>query len=376
MKSDFIIIGAGIAGASAAYELAGEGKVILLERESWLAYHSTGRSAAVFMETYGNKTVRGLTRGSSDFYLNPPEGFSEVPLFHSRGALFLATEEQNDLIHQQFEEMKNDIDSLEFIKSEEIKKLVPIMNNDLFKAGIYESSAKDLDAHEIHQGYIRGLNEKGGKLVMNCEVHSINQKNGVWYVSTTAGEFNAPIIINAAGAWADEIASLAGVRKIGLEAKKRTVMYIDMDEYNISKWPYVGDISETFYFKPDAGKLFFSPCDEIPITPCDAKPNDLDVAIAINTVEIATDLEVKSVDHSMAGLRSFVADRAPVVGQDAENPNFFWLVGQGGYGFQTAPALARCCHALVTGGQFPMDLEKLGVDPQSLSPNRISLERS
>ncbi len=376
VRADFIVIGAGIAGASAAFELASEGKVILLERENWLAYHSTGRSAAIYMETYGNRTVRGLTRGSLDFYSNPPEGFSEYPLIQPRGALFLGTKEQNDLIEQQYDEMKDYVKDLALLRGEEIKELIPIINTDLFTIGIYESSAKDIDTHQIHQGYLRGLKKKGGKLVTNCNVNSIRKKNGIWHVGTTAGEFNAPIIINAAGAWGDEIASLAGVRSIGLEPKKRTVLFIKLDKYEISSWPYVGDISETFYFKPDTGRLFVSPCDEIPITPCDAKPCDLDIAKAINTLEIVTDLEVRTIDHSMAGLRSFVADRTPVVGQDIEAKGFFWLVGQGGYGFQTAPALARCCRALVTGGEFPNDLKRLGVDELSLSPNRISLERS
>jgi len=374
--ADFIVIGAGIAGASAAYELAQDGKVILLEKENWLAYHSTGRSAAIFMETYGNRTVRGLTMGSSDFYANPPEGFSQSPLMHPRGALFLATDEQNDLLRRQFDDMKEYVDDLSFVQGDEIRELVPILNTDLLTAGIYEKNAKDLEAHEIHQGYIKGLARQGGRLVTGCQVSDIAHKNDQWHVATSAGEFVAPVIVNAAGAWADEVAAMAGVRTIGLEAKKRTVFFIPVDQCDISNWPYAGDISETFYFKPDAGKLFVSPCDEIPVVPCDAKPSDLDVTKAISSLEIVTNLEVKAVDHSMAGLRSFVADRSPVVGEDGKMKNFIWLVGQGGYGFQTAPALARCCRALATGAAFPADLIELGVEQLALSPERISLERS
>lgn len=374
--ADYIIIGAGIAGASAAYELADEGTVILMEREDSLAYHSTGRSAAAFMETYGNRTVRGLTKGSRPFYSNPPLGFSETPLILDRGAIFLGTSEQKALIKQQFEEMSAYVDNLQLLDSTDIKQIVPIIDVDLFKTGIYEVDAKDLDSHAIHQGYLRGLKNKGGRLLKDCDVRSLKQCGDLWRVGTTAGEFTARIIVNAAGAWADEIAALAGIKPIVLEVKKRTVFFIDMDEHKSADWPYVGDISETFYFKPDAGKLFVSPCDEIPITPCDAKPTDLDVARAVTSLEIATDLEVKKVSHTMAGLRSFVADRTPVVGPDPENSSFIWLVGQGGYGFQTAPALARCCLSLVTGGEFPNYLTALGVTKQALSPERVGLERS
>lgn len=374
-KADFIIIGAGIAGASAAYELSGEGTVLLLEREKWLAYHSSGRSAAVYMQTYGNRTVRGLTKGSLEFYSNPPADFSESPLLRSRGAVFLSTNEQNELIQQHYNDMKDYIEDLKLLNQDEISELIPIMNKDIFKAGIYEKSAMDMDANEIHQSYIRGMQRKGGRLITDCEVNSIAKKDSMWHVETTMGEFSAPVIVNAAGAWSDVVAKLAKIKPIGLEAKKRTVLFVGMDGQDISNWPYVGDISETFYFKPDAGRLFVSPCDEIPITPCDAKPNELDVAVAVNTLEIATNLVVNDIESSMAGLRSFVADRTPVVGEEKEAENFFWLVGQGGYGFQTAPALARCCKAAVTRSDFPQDLIKLGVDKDGLSPDRVSLER-
>jgi D-arginine dehydrogenase len=271
--------------------------------------------------------------------------------------------------------MKNQIENLSLINAQKINELIPIVNTEMFPIGIYEQNAKDMDANEIHQSYIRGLTKKGGEVQVQCCVTGIQQADGIWKVQTTNGDYYARIIINAAGAWGDEIARLAHVRPVGVEAKKRTVIFIDIEKYDISNWPYVGDLTETFYFKPDAGKLFVSPCDEIPVSPCDAKPNDLDIALAINTLELSTEVNVKTVSSSMAGLRSFVSDRTPVVGYDSEVSNFFWLVGQGGYGFQTAPAMAQCCKALIEGKNLPADLKKLGVVKEALSPERITLER-
>jgi len=373
---DYLIIGAGIAGASAAYELAKEANVILIEKETQLAYHSTGRSAAIYMQAYGNKTVRGLTRNSYEFYTNPPKGFSDKPLLRERGAIFLATKEQKILAEQHYKEMKNEVNNLELLEGEALRSLVPVINTDIYTSGIFEKDAMDIDTHAVHQGYINGFKGNGGTLITNCNVNSISRHNNIWCVDTTQGKIVAPMIINAAGAWADQIASLAGVRTINLEPKKRSVFYLSIDEYNTNKWPYVGDLSESFYFKPDSGKLFVSPCDEIPITPCDAKPSDLDIAIAVNNLEAVTNIEVKKVGHTLAGLRSFVADRTPVVGEDADVPGFFWLVGQGGYGFQTAPAIANCCRMLLTRNCFPESLKNLGVVEEALSPNRNSLDRN
>lgn len=373
---DYIIIGAGIAGASAAYELVNEAKVILIERESQLAYHSTGRSAAIYMQAYGNKTVRGLTKNSFEFYSNPPKGFSDTPLLKERGAIFLATKEQKELAEHHYREMKNEVDNLELLENEDLQSLVPVINTDRYITGIFEKDAMDIDTHAVHQGYINGFKEKGGNLITNCLIRSINHHDDIWCLDTTKGQFKAPMIINAAGAWADQIASLAGIKNINLEPKKRSVVYLSIEDHDINNWPYVGDISESFYFKPDSGKLFVSPCDEIPITPCDAKPSDLDIALAVNNLEAVTNIEVKKIDHTLAGLRSFVADRTPVVGEDKDAPGFFWLVGQGGYGFQTAPAIANCCRMLLTRKCFPESLKKLGVSEEALSPNRISIDRN
>jgi len=374
--TDYLIIGAGIAGASAAYELAKEASVILIERETQLAYHSTGRSAAIYMQAYGNKTVRGLTKYSLEFYTNPPKGFSDKPLLRERGAIFLATKEQKILAEQHYKEMKNDVGNLRLLEGNQLRNIVPVINTDIYTSGIFEQDAMDIDTHAVHQGYINGFKEKGGALITNCSVNSISRHNNLWSIDTTQGNIVTPMIINAAGAWADQIAGLAGVRSINLEPKKRSVFYLSIDEFNINKWPYVGDLSESFYFRPDSGKLFVSPCDEIPITPCDAKPSDLDIAIAANNLEVLTDIDVKKIDHTLAGLRSFVADRTPVVGEDTDVSGFFWLVGQGGYGFQTAPAIANCCRMLLTKKCFPDSLKNIGVLEEALSPNRISLERN
>jgi len=258
------------------------------------------------------------------------------------------------------------------LSTQQALDLVPVLRTQRAVHCLYEPDAMDVEAAGLHQSYLRGLRQRGGRVVTNCAIGSIERASGQWSVRTGDETFAAPILINAAGAWADEVATLAGVRTIGLEPKRRTALLIQPPAaLTVDRWPMVIDIGESFYFKPDAGKLLLSPADETPSAPCDAQPEDLDVAIAVDRLENATTLSVQRVTHRWAGLRSFVADRSPVAGFAPDSEGFFWLAGQGGYGFQTAPALARVAAALAMQRMLPAEIAEHGVDVETLSPRRF-----
>jgi D-arginine dehydrogenase len=356
MHADFLVIGAGIAGASVAYELSRSASVLVLEGEAQPGYHSTGRSAALFSEFYGNAAVRALSRASRDFLSAPPSGFVENALLKPRGSLFVANEEQVPA----FESLRNAPDVAQHTRdltAMQAQRLVPILKGEWLVRAMLEEHSKDVDVHALHQGYLRGMKERGAKVVSATLVQSIVREASVWRVVSGEQSFESPVVINAAGAWADAVAKLAGVLPIGLEPRRRTALLIDAPANTaIDAWPMVLDVGDTFYFKPDAGRLLLSPADETPTEPCDAQPDDLDVAIAVDRFEQATTVSVQRVRHQWAGLRSFVADRSPVIGFDSKAEGFFWLAGQGGYGIQTAPAVARLAAALLTGQQPAAEL--------------------
>ncbi|HZW11889.1 MAG TPA: FAD-binding oxidoreductase [Noviherbaspirillum sp.] len=370
-KCDFLVVGAGIAGASAAYELAAEGDVVLLEREMHPGYHATGRSAAIFLETYGNATVRALTRGSRTFFENPPEGFSEHALVSPRGALFVSTQATLPKLAAHFVAVSQLVDTVSWFDGEDLHKLLPCLPRDIWVAGVLEPQAQDLDVHAIHQGYLRGFRQRSGDLIVNADMISATYHAGAWRVETTNGIFVAPYLINAAGAWADEVAKLAGVTPVGLLPQRRTAVMLDAPT-EAQSWPYFGDIAESFYVKPDAGRLLASPCDEVTVPPSDVAPEEYDVAVIANRIETMTTLPVKRVLSKWAGIRTFAPDRTPVAGWAPGAKGFFWLAGQGGYGIQTAPAMARCCHSLITEKRVPQVLADLGVTSDALSPARFT----
>lgn len=370
---DFLIVGGGIAGVSAGYELARDGSVCVLEREDQLAFHSTGRSAAIFMETYGNPPVRALTRASRGFYGAPPEGFSEAPLTSRRGALFLADEAHLAELRAHFDAVRAALPSVRWVEGDGLARLAPCLAPGRFAAALHEPGAVDLDVHAIHQGYVRGLRARGGAVLTGAEVGGISRGGGVWTVTSTAGALSGRVLVNAAGAWADAVAALAGAPPIGLRPLRRTVILVDAPG-DVSSWPLVND-GEELYFKPDAGRLLVSPCDETSCEPCNAAAQDYDVAVAVDRLERDTTIRVAHVSHRWAGLRSFVADRTPVVGPDPAREGLVWLAAQGGYGIQTAPALARACRALTVGGVIPDDLAAFGVTAEDLSPGRPALRR-
>jgi D-arginine dehydrogenase len=368
--ADILIVGGGIAGAGAAYELAAFASVIVLEREPHCGYHSTGRSAASFTENYGGTLIRRLAIASRAFLESPPADFSGHPLLSSRGMFTIARADQLGLLQRQLAVAQTLVPSIRQIDVAAAIARVPILRPDYFAGVFEEPHSKELDVHGLHQGFLKGARARGARLVVNADVEAIERSGDEWSVATTAGTFTAPTLINAAGAWGDAIAQLAGVSPVGLVPKRRTAFLIPAPA-DIRGWPMVNDVAEEFYFKPDAGQLFVSPADATPSAPMDVFPEDLDVAAGVERFERATTVTVQRVARAWAGLRTFARDGSPVVGFDGGAEGFFWLAGQGGYGIKTSPALSRVCAALIRDRRLPADLLELGVTAAELSPERL-----
>jgi D-arginine dehydrogenase len=369
--ADIVIVGAGIAGTSAAAKLARTHRVVLLEGEDAVGYHSTGRSAALFSETYGNVPVRALTRASRPFLAGPPAGFSASPLIQPRGVLHAAGAGQASAVDAFLRQ--NDVrEKVRRVSPEEALALCPALRPQSAAAGgLYEAEAADIDVHGLHQGFLRQFREQNGRLVRSAKVTALRRDGAAWQVASTAGDFQARILVNAAGAWADPVAQLAGLAPLGIQPYRRTIALAEVAGPAIEReWPMALDVHESYYFKPDAGLLLLSPADETPVDPCDAQPLDLDVAIAVDRVEAATRWTIQRIRRAWAGLRSFAPDRTLVIGFDPEAPGFFWLAGQGGYGIQTSPAAATLAAALVRNEALPPELA--GFDPGWVSPARFA----
>ncbi|MEO5685871.1 MAG: FAD-binding oxidoreductase [Burkholderiaceae bacterium] len=368
---DFIVIGGGMAGAAAAAHLSRRGSVALLERESQAGYHSTGRSAALFSTIYGNAAVRALTRASQAFLFESPAWFTPTPLVSPRPTLFFGTPEQADMLAA----FRADADiaaNTQLIAVAHANELVPAFRPGYLGGAVLESGSADIDVAALHQGYLRQAKAAGATVVLDAEVTSIERVGARWIVDTGKGRHAAPVVVNAAGAWGDEIARLAGARPVGLRPLRRTAVLIDAPRgLACAAWPAAIAIDESFYFKPDAGRLLLSPADEEPSPACDAQPEDLEVAIAVDRFETASGAQVGKVWHRWAGLRVFSADRTPVVGFDPMAEGFFWLVGQGGYGIQSAEALGRLAAALACREGVPADLAAAGVDAGDLARSRF-----
>ncbi len=368
---DVAVIGAGMAGAAVAYELAASRSVLLLEQESHPGYHTTGRSAALFAETYGNAAIRALTAGSRRFYEQPPTGFA-APLLSPRGVVMVARPDQAERLHQWVESVGPAASAM---TAAEVLARVPLLRRDYVGAGAFEPGAMDIDVHALHDGYLRGAKARGATIVTGAGLAGLTRSGTGWTVRSDAGTWTADTVVNAAGAWADQVAALAGAAPCGLQPMRRTAITVDLPGgMDASAWPVVIDADEEFYFKPEGGRLLLSPADETPMPPCDVQPDELDIAICMDRVQRAADLPVRRVVRAWAGLRSFVADRTPVVGFDPDVPGLFWLAGQGGYGIQTAPAMGRLAAALLARTEVPADLADLlaagGVDAAALAPGR------
>ncbi|MGB3434821.1 NAD(P)/FAD-dependent oxidoreductase [Achromobacter sp.] len=366
---DFLVVGGGIAGVAVASELARRGSVLVLEREANLAYHTTGRSAAISMESYGNLLIRRLTCASREFFLAASSDMTDQPLWSPRGALIVGDETQREKLQARYQVVQEQVPSAKWVGREEIESMAPFMASRSV-AGIYEPTAFDLDVHAIHSAFLRGLRTRGGLVRVSSELKEASRAGETWTVRTADhASFQSRYVINAAGAWADEVASIFGASVLGLQALQRTVVVVD-PEQDVSHCPYVGTIDEQIFLKPDLGRLMVSPCDETPTTPCDALPDELSVAIAMDRLEKMTSLRPKRVLNRWAGLRVFASDRSPVIGLDPLIDGFVWCAALGGYGIQTAPAMARLCAALTTGESVPSDLSAISVD--EINPLRVT----
>ncbi len=344
----------------------------MLERESEPGYHTTGRSAAQFLETYVNSVARCLSRASRAFFFTPPKGFAEQQLLSARAALYIAREDQLDKLTRFEDDVRRLTPSVERLSARQTLEIVPALKESYVASSVIEPEAMDVDIHALHLGYLKGLRRRGGKVVTDAVVSALSRSGGVWMAETPAGSFSAPVIVNAAGAWCDMIAKLAGVRPTGLVPKRRTAFTIDPPPgLDISAWPLTIDIDERFYFKPESGLILVSPADATPSPPCDSRPEDIDIALAVERIQTATTLTVPRINHKWAGLRSFVADDTPVLGMDGEAGGFFWLAGQGGSGIQTAPAMACAVAALIASGAMPDDLAEQGLLESALAPQRL-----
>ncbi|MDF1727073.1 MAG: FAD-dependent oxidoreductase [Sulfitobacter sp.] len=361
---DCIVIGAGIAGASVAAELAGGMRVALLERESQPGYHTTGRSAALFTVAYGPPVIRALSRASAAFLQAPASPHLSDPLLRRRGVVFLARADQLDAMEALRRELGEAVLPLD---ADEVVRAAPLLRRGYAAGGLIDPSASDIDVHALHQHYLRAFKAAGGTLVTGAEVTGLTRGSD-WTVRLKDTELRAPIVVNAAGAWADEVALLAGVAPRGLEPRRRTALMVAAPTGAAPDgWPMVVDVEEHFYLKPDAGKLLISPADAEPSPPCDAQPDEYQVALCVDRIERAFDLSISRIDSKWAGLRSFLPGGCPLAAYDRDAPGFFWLAGQGGYGIQTAPALARTAAALVEKLPVPADIADQGVTEESLA---------
>ncbi|GAA4119036.1 NAD(P)/FAD-dependent oxidoreductase [Aminobacter aganoensis] len=361
-----IIIGGGIAGLSLAASVQQWAEVTVIERESQLGYHASGRSAALFSETYGNALVRALSVASRQAILDG--GFVE----HTRGALHFGGPDDGQAIDRMAGEQKALVPGVQRLSAAEVTALVPSIAPERTCGGVYEPDAKDIDTGKMVQAQAAALKAAGGAILVSSDVFEIARGADGFRVTTTTGTHDADIVVNAAGAWVDVVAGRAGLSGLGFRPKRRTAFLFDAPEgIDARKWPLVVDLHERFYFKPDAGRLIGSLADETDSEPCDAYPEDIDVATAAYNIEEATGLVVGRPQTPWAGLRTFSPDRSPVAGFDPRLPGFFWLGGQGGYGFQVSLTLARLSSALMRGDPIPADLADLGVSYDALSPQRF-----
>lgn len=374
---DAIVIGAGISGAAAAYELAAGRRVLMLEAESRPGYHSTGRSAALYTPNYGNDVVRALILAGRPFLDRPPAGFTSHPMVKPRGAVAIAGPEDGAAFEERLA-LSGPGHEIREIAPEDAVRQVPILRREGIARALHEIDIEDMDVAAIHQGFLTGFRHRGGELVCEARVDRIERRQGEWKVQAGDLAASAPVLINAAGAWADEIAGLVGLPPVGLVPKRRTAILVDLPPgMDPAQWPALDDCGNEHYFRPESGtRLMVSPGDATPSPPCDAQPDEMDVAYLVDWLERTTTLQVRRLPHQWAGLRCFVADHSPVVGADPLADGFYWLAGQGGYGIMLAAPLARGLKSLIESGELPTDLIEHGATTAALAPRRPGLRPS
>jgi D-arginine dehydrogenase len=375
VAADVVVIGAGIAGASLGHFLAPRRRTVLIERESQPGYHSTGRSAALFFESYGTPQVRALTLASRAFLDAPPAGFADGPILSPRGALLVAAPGEDAALAEAWDVLRATSPRGALLDPRAARALVPALRQDRVLAAVHEPDAADIDVHRLHHGFLRSVRRSGGSIVANAEVTAIarDERRSLWRVDAGDVRYEAPVVVDAAGAWCDRVAALAGVRPIGLVPKRRSIFtFAPPGDVVTSHWPMFGGLGDSWYVKPDAGMLLGSPANADPVEPQDVQPEELDIAIAIDRIEAATTFVVRP-RRTWAGLRSFVADGDLVGGFADDAPGFFWLAAQGGYGIQTAAAMGEACAAIVRGERLPARIAAFGLSVEALAPSRRSL---
>ncbi len=361
-KYDVLIVGGGIGGASLGAEIAANRKVALIEAESHCGFHSTGRSAAFWLESYGGPIVAQLSTASRAFLDRPPAEFCDHGLLRTRGDLHITRDE--------LPELPDGIES-RIVGREELEQILPGILPE-WNRGLLEPGCADIDVASLHATYLNRFRREGGQLRTDARLHRANRRKRDWLVVLEDGsEIIGETIVNAAGAWADSVAEACSAAPLGISPKRRTMVQLRVGRSGLRDLPLVDDAKGTFYFKGEGDRtVWLSPHDEIASDPCDAAPEEIDVATAIDRFEKVVDWRVERVERSWAGLRSFAPDRLPVYGFDAHAPGFFWCAGQGGFGIQTSPAAAKLAAALLLGE--PPEAMVAAIDPEIFSPKRFS----
>lgn len=364
---DVLVIGGGIAGLSAAAALSNHARVAVIEAEDQIGYHSSGRSATMVHYALGDRLVRALTLASRPFFDDPPDGFTDVPLGRRMPVLVHARDDERAALDRLDAEISR-FASLERLDAAGVHALCPLLKEDA-RHGIADLNAMRLDPHALLQGNLRQLRSRGGELHTGQRVAAIAREGAAWLLTSDKGErFSAPVLVNAAGSWADRVAALAGVRPVGLEPKRRTIITFDAPPgTDLDRLPFAKTVNDGLYFAPESGRLFASPMDEDPSEPMDAQPDEYEVALAAYRMEERTTVAVRQIHSKWAGLRTFTSDRHPAVGFAPDAEGFFWLAGQGGFGLQTSPAIAAIAESLIAGTAWPVP----DVAAEDLLPDRF-----
>jgi D-arginine dehydrogenase len=364
---DVVIVGAGIAGASLAAEIGAEKSVLLIEAESAPGYHSTGRSAAFWTETYGGPAIQPLTSASGPFLLTPPPEFSDTSLLHRRCALHLGQKSDAAAADGMLNDFARSGVALKRLDAADVSKHIAGLRPGWSEA-LWEPDCCDIDVGRLHAGYLKMARKKGVTLMCNAPLSNARFADGSWTINAGGSCYTARTLVNAAGAWADVVAQMAGVKLIGITPYRRTIMQLAVQPAVSPDLPLVVGLDGSFYFKPEpSGRLWLSPHDEIATAPCDAAPDELDIALAIDRFQQVVDWQITRLERKWAGLRSFVSDRIPVIGRDPDRPEFFWLAGQGGFGIQTAPAIASMAASLLLDRANTV----LNTNPANYAPDRL-----
>ncbi len=365
--ADIVVIGGGMAGISVAAHLAARARVTVVEMEDQPGYHSTGRSVATYIESYGNEVVRKLNRASASFLKNADPEFWHNPLLSARGLLMFALNGEEATLDDAVKDS-----AVEELPIADAVARVPILRPDRLSRAVYEEGVMDIDVNEMLTGFRRQLKSRGGTLVCSTPALTLQRDSSSWQVSTPGETYSAPVVVNASGAWVDDVADKAGLGTLGFQPKRRSVATVPLAEHpECGSWPVCGESNETFYFKPETSALLVSPADETPVEPHDAFADDMAIAEGLDRFCNATTVEIKRIDHTWGGLRTFSPDKAHVIGFDPRAEGFFWHAGQGGYGIQSAQGAALAAAALILDGELGESVSATGLARSEIAPDRF-----